>query len=878
MRPEDVHHIVDADSSQALAIFDVNLGRNLVIQGPPGTGKSQTITNIIAEAIGRGSKVLFVSEKMAALEVVKRRLDVIGLGVACLELHSRKTTKRLVLDELERTLELGQPSVDDIEDDFNRLARIQDRLNAYAKAVNAPVGDTGVTPYRAYGELMRLRDLEESGVPLPRVEMPGMDSWSGADFDSNMEVVSEFQARLERIRAPKEHVFWGSQLSMLLPNDQESLREKIDATVQSLEMLRDAADGLGVVLGLDSPQDVAQTVALLPVAGHAAKAPDIQGVDLSAFEPHSQRDAMKRLMEAGRSWVRLHSEYDGMLEPSAWDADVRKTRDTLSTIGRKFHRCVHPQFYNSPNNPSISQEWINSATGALRTLVEASHSLSNALGLRPPEDVAQTVALLPVAVHVTKAPDIQSVDLFAFQPHSQRDEMKRLMEAGRSWVRLHSEYDDILGPSAWDADVRETHRTLSTVGRRFWRFVSPKYRRAQQYLSELCLSALPESLEHQIEIVDAILQEQEYRRAFQRLSPIAGAALGQKWQSTESDWGTVGRIVEWTLALLDNVDRGEIELDTVRSLRDDVDAAHVRGLLEQVRASSNSHAERVGALLSVIDVHTDDSAAGLLALPYAKQLDILAALSSKNIELGKANAHLSDLCRDAPSVGVERQIETVDAIIQEQERRQTLELLSSIASTALGQKWQSTESDWKAVGQIVEWVLSLHNDVDSGGIAPDVVRSLREDINAGRVDLLLDQIKTALSSHERCAKKLEDSLQMDNERRFYSTKGLIARPFAEQREILATWSSSIDDLQDIVLLNSAAKDAEEKGIGPILELAEQWPDAVGHLKRVLQRAWYEHVLSCALKERPALNSFDGNVHDQQIGQFRAMDELALGNL
>ena len=246
LRPEDVHHIVDADSSQALAIFDVNLGRNLVIQGPPGTGKSQTITNIIAEAIGRGSKVLFVSEKMAALEVVKRRLDVIGLGVACLELHSRKTTKRLVLDELERTLELGQPSVDDIEDDFNRLARIQDRLNAYAKAVNAPVGDTGVTPYRAYGELMRLRDLEESGVPLPRVEMPGMDSWSGADFDSNMEVVSEFQARLERIRAPKEHVFWGSQLSMLLPNDQESLREKIDAAVQSLEMLRGCLKSIGV--------------------------------------------------------------------------------------------------------------------------------------------------------------------------------------------------------------------------------------------------------------------------------------------------------------------------------------------------------------------------------------------------------------------------------------------------------------------------------------------------------------------------------------------------------------------------------------------------------------------------------------------------------
>ena len=63
LRPEDTHHVVDADSSQALAISDVATGRNLVIQGPPGTGKSQTITNIIAAAISQNKKVLFVSEK-----------------------------------------------------------------------------------------------------------------------------------------------------------------------------------------------------------------------------------------------------------------------------------------------------------------------------------------------------------------------------------------------------------------------------------------------------------------------------------------------------------------------------------------------------------------------------------------------------------------------------------------------------------------------------------------------------------------------------------------------------------------------------------------------------------------------------------------------
>ncbi len=242
LNPEDIHHVVDADSSQALAIFDVNQGRNLVIQGPPGTGKSQTIMNIIAEAIGGGRTVLFVSEKMAALEVVKHRLDAIGLGVACLELHSHKTTKRALLDELKKTL-LGPPSVDGIEDDFSGLAHVRSRLNTYAEAVNSPVGNTGATPYRAYGELIRIRDQEQQ-PPLRRVDIAGIDLWSAADFKSKLRVVSEFQTRLGRVGVPEKHLFWGSRLRMLLPNDQAVLKERIDRAVESLETLVGNVRGL----------------------------------------------------------------------------------------------------------------------------------------------------------------------------------------------------------------------------------------------------------------------------------------------------------------------------------------------------------------------------------------------------------------------------------------------------------------------------------------------------------------------------------------------------------------------------------------------------------------------------------------------------------
>ncbi len=91
--------IQDADASQHSALVDVMKGSNLVIQGPPGTGKSQTITNVIANVLAAGKRVLFLAEKQAALEVVKRRLDRAGLGHFCLELHSHKASSKSITYE-----------------------------------------------------------------------------------------------------------------------------------------------------------------------------------------------------------------------------------------------------------------------------------------------------------------------------------------------------------------------------------------------------------------------------------------------------------------------------------------------------------------------------------------------------------------------------------------------------------------------------------------------------------------------------------------------------------------------------------------------------------------------------------------------------------
>ncbi len=98
--------ITSADASQHSALVDVMKGKNLAIKGPPGTGKSQTITNIIANALAKGKTVLFLAEKMAALNVVHERLSKANLGPYCLELHSTKAKKTEVLKSIEERLKL----------------------------------------------------------------------------------------------------------------------------------------------------------------------------------------------------------------------------------------------------------------------------------------------------------------------------------------------------------------------------------------------------------------------------------------------------------------------------------------------------------------------------------------------------------------------------------------------------------------------------------------------------------------------------------------------------------------------------------------------------------------------------------------------------
>src|SRR5262249_37186834 len=135
-------------------------GRSFALKGPPGTGKSQTITNLIAVAIGSGKRVLFVAEKMAALDVVAKRLKDAGLGPFLLELHSTKIQKKAIVRSFEERLDIPRVVTTQDRQFYNTataLRSMQADLKRYADLMNSVVGSTEMTLHDIYWREQRTK-------------------------------------------------------------------------------------------------------------------------------------------------------------------------------------------------------------------------------------------------------------------------------------------------------------------------------------------------------------------------------------------------------------------------------------------------------------------------------------------------------------------------------------------------------------------------------------------------------------------------------------------------------------------------------------------------------------------------------------------------
>ncbi len=255
--PETTFQVVDADASQLRAIAACSRNYDLVVEGPPGTGKSQTITNLIAQALSVGKSVLFVAEKMAALEVVYRRIVDAGLGEACLELHSTKANKRNVIKELAAALDASLQSVAATTSSTQRLPQVRTTLSEYVEAVHQPWGTFGMSPFRVYGELGQLLDC-------PRVNYTRkVDDISRELLDQTVRDIQDLAATSTPVGIPNQHPWRDSTKTFYSADDLQNIHSLALSLANETEELMRLGKSVESEYGfpkLETLQDIATAV------------------------------------------------------------------------------------------------------------------------------------------------------------------------------------------------------------------------------------------------------------------------------------------------------------------------------------------------------------------------------------------------------------------------------------------------------------------------------------------------------------------------------------------------------------------------------------------------------------------------------------------
>lgn len=543
--------VVDADSSQFSAVVDVTKGHNLVIQGPPGTGKSQTITNLIAAAMGRGLSVLFVAEKMAALNVVMNRLQAVGLGTFCLELHSTKAKKTEVIDSLNRRLALGAPSFNAAraKTATRELSEAKVRLQTYLDLVRVELADTELSIAKV---LWRAHLEPESVLPegLKAIFVADAERWSPVMVEALQDYLKSLADAEKSIgTAPALCVWrWFNGLS-LTPLDFPDVLGCVDRLAKSLDELdREIALTSGV-LGTELPDSSAKLEELLFHWSRIAF-PDT---------PESERafDALSHpaLESKRREWARLTSHLSGLGKdlrrwfPESFVPDS----GTVGVLERLAEIAPSAPRLSTPSHCAFEKESLETRADDLEQLGKLIDRVARILGVRSPSKDSAAVEALWMyrrlvaetsgSVLLDRNPARTSegarseFDALLIELHNLRQEQQRLS------TRLSFDLE------VMSLSVIEDHRAaLNRSGIFSW--LSEDWREARRFVTALYPSGrLPAraQINSDLTALGAFFEKQQ--RFFE--SPRFVAMFGSLAQGFQTDLERVERIVSWS----DNLSR-----------------------------------------------------------------------------------------------------------------------------------------------------------------------------------------------------------------------------------------------------------------------------------------------------------------------------------
>lgn len=833
--PEQMRHVVDSDSSQSLVVHDVLKGRSIVVQGPPGTGKSQTIANIIAGAIAQKKRVLFVAEKLAALEVVKRRLDQVRLGAACLELHSNKANKRALLEELRLTWNLSALAAEDSGPIVRQLADRRDTLNAHARRLHEELLPSKLTPYEVFGSLVRLR---REGYVTARIPLEGSLSWAWDVVGENQKLLQDLCERVRQMGVPDQHAWAGVENERLLPNDRDRLIREIDGLAKNLDDWRQAAAELAETLDLefsdrlDAPQSAIDRARLLleaPLIGPSALAHP------SWEHPAVPQDLIENLRRAQR----LRHACSEFSEEFALEQAWGQVGAVLSSL---------PGAFVLGNEVAV----LRDASQNLSSMEPDLSRLSQLVGERRPLTFEVVAHICALAERAFSAPQIDRDALVARIWERGVDSVQNLVDWVQQVQSARRDLDGVFRQSAWSTYLEDARLQIASRSGSIFRFLSGEWRSANRLVrAQLRSPKLPAN--ELLPALDKLLDAQAALRRVEEGNAQGEEAFGASWERDRSDAAFLAGVVSWM--------RGMRPLGL--GAREQVAAVGDRVLAAELAARLGPALSELQSQLSPI--HELLLARGQMLWTAEESLlprVLLSRLRGDTSPFALA-ASACDSLIDAQALTAAQALERIKTLNETQAAVAELTRVDLQGGETFGSIWKGLASDAQALNWVSDWMIS-NSDLRmlaSRTVDPQVKldHAIEQRARGRNLGVKLSELFSAL--------RFAGNEEVEADADVVSVDAVVHQ--------LQAWEADPEGLPQWVAYIAQATFAKRRGLKNFVDALATGTLLPDDARGTFDLAYYEAVLSAMVAKDPELASFDGKKQSELVESFCELDRARI---
>jgi hypothetical protein len=859
--PEKTFQVLDADSSQRICIDYALLGQSFVMQGPPGTGKSQTVANIISECIARGRSVLFVSDKMAALDVVYNRLSENGLAPFCLQLHSHNANKKDVVVDLKRCLDehlipRRLPSTDE----FEEMIQLRKKLNDYVVSLHEDRSPLNRSAYEILGSLSVLEKTPY--VPVALSDPRGLTP----------QYVQELEAMMLKLRnvwqAAEEPDFpWRDYKASVYDIEIRSeLSALLDNTIKEIADLQSESRFFGGQLGLEVPSTLDQT-RWLTLAGDLlnespgpepnwVKAPGLEQLISEAINYravydwcHTTRTSLlerygdtifnlplTRSEELGKAL----SEISGLLATSPEESDFLSRQNEFLGFAQDTRDSL--------------DDWSNRAI-----------QLANTFGLS-----AETLTLERIGQFISMAmlQDSQEKPEASWFDSDNLAQLQQVLPKARSDYqeynsmkkRLERIYDDRL----YDLNLDDLVVRYKGPYQSLLRSLRPSYRRDQKEIARISRDGrVPKSVLNDLinaRRLKALKTEIEARAL--RLRSL----LGHLYQEYDTDFDKADKALDIAKTIVElsgtsPVPEASIKLFMFGS-RPLPAIKEAAGKLRESIAKWDKEAIDMSSLLplhsmpySNLDIH---------ATPLAMLRKWAEETSSHLTRLNELAGGVIEPCKRLPP-DYRHLLDDIEDAESVRKKETEFDIERPSLREKFGSHFSDMETDWDKTISHLEWTEKVKALFGSRIIPQPYVEALS---NPG--PSVPSNVK--LVTHYNATMRNIDALEARYESALtYKGNRLRIMSIDSVLDRIRTLRGRVDDLQVWVDFKNIREDFSQAGLSTFFSQLTADPPQATQLLDILHRSLYQEWIRTIYDEDPNLGDFRRENHEQLISEFRKID-------